>query len=1060
MVKHKNKHNKTKRHSLKKVSKKSKRTEKILAKKRHGSVEPIIEDDPLRRFVETTSDLGGLSQPIGKLRLVALEHALRMPISDDGSLPPIMEDYNYSQPATPGKSNWLQLGPTATPDAQTLSTYYYWPANISAIVTGRITSIVIHPKNGNVIYVGTALGGVWKTIDGGRNWIPTSDYAPSLGIGALAIDPNDPNDNEILYAGTGEGNISWYDLIGITHPENYYGCGVLKTTDGGKKWVLLNKNNNPFNGASFYRIVIDTFNSLIIFAATSYGLYRSIDGGENWTKMKIGTGQNDDLMKVTDVVINPKNPNVVYAAIGGRGLYRSENANEHDPRWKGLILDDIDPNNIGTTKIVSRISLDISRTDPNILYVLAASGERVDRFYKIVDKGSEISWQRITLPGEETKSSPWIKDSIGEQGTYDLNVAIDPNDPDIVYLSGISLWKAVRNPKMDTWGIEDIGKPIHPDQHAFAFDPEYSFIIYAGNDGGLYKSTSGGQIWTDSINEGFCITQFEFIDQHPDSDSVIFGGTQDNGTLQYHNSPAFYFSDYGDGGFVSIDRNNPNNVVHEYTNNQLYFSSEAGRIRPYSWADIKVVDKEGNDPPCLFYAPFTLDQENPENIAFGGDKIYLDADQGKKGWKGLDGPIDLMLDQAIEKTPAELVSAINFVNSNLLYAATIYGKIYRATKTQNGWKATRIDGGSLPKLYVWDVQGMPNNPDTIIVIMAGYGTETEPPSHIWRGTLLENRDRSFKWEPINGSGIGELPHTPINALIIDDDNPDCIYVGTDIGVFRSSNKGKSWIRFSENLPVCAVYDMRLHPKARLLRVATHGRGMWERQLDVKSCNDVNLFVRNNLMDTGYFQDSSDITAAFSDPLQGEDGGIKLNDKLTWDMCPDIKIDSPNKVLGFYQFDDIDNVDYVKFESRLQNRNPRRGDICNVYVQVHNRGIRLLVESVSIRLFYAYKSADKKYPSLPDNFWISNSPSSTDSWKQIIPTRNLPEGKKTLTNTEPTVLAWQWYVPDEISANEFGILVIVESPEDPIPQGSKEIFNVEKLVRTDRHVGLRTIKLSD
>jgi len=353
---------------------------------------------------------------------------------------------------------------------------------------------------------------------------------------------------------------------------------------------------------------------------------------------------------------------------------------------------------------------------------------------------------------------------------------------------------------------------------------------------------------------------------------------------------------------------------------------------------------------------------------------------------------------------------------------------------------------------------MPDNPDTIIAIMAGYGSETEPPSHIWSGTLSENSDSSFAWEPINGTGIGELPHTPINALIIDDKNLDCIYVGTDIGVFRTSNKGKSWIRFSENLPVCAVYDMRLHSQSRLLRVATHGRGMWERQLDVNSCNDVNLFVRNNLMDTGYFQDSSDITAGFSDALQGEDGGIKLNDKLTWDMCPDIKIDSPNEVSGYYQFDDIDNVDYVKFESRLQHRNPRTKNVCNVYVQVHNRGIKPIVENVTIKMFYAYKSAQDKYPPLPDDLWTSNSSSSTGSWKQITPMRNLPEGQKTLTNTEPTVLAWQWF-PDEVEAKELGILVVVESSEDPIPKDSKEILDVEKLVRMDRHVGLRTTKIT-
>ena len=173
--------------------------------------------------------------------------------------------------------------------------------------------------------------------------------------------------------------------------------------------------------------------------------------------------------------------------------------------------------------------------------------------------------------------------------------------------------------------------PIHPDHHAFAFDNFNPSIIYAGSDGGLYKSNNGGETWSDTINEGFCIAQFEVIDQHPTSDAILFGGTQDNGTLQYRNSPAFYFSDYGDGGFVSIDKDNPNNVIHQYTNSSLYHSKEAGQID--SWKSIDVLDNENKPPPALFYAPFTLDQENSKNIAFGSDRIFLDKNQGLGGWK-------------------------------------------------------------------------------------------------------------------------------------------------------------------------------------------------------------------------------------------------------------------------------------------------------------------------------------------------------------------------------------------------------------------------------------------
>jgi hypothetical protein len=144
--------------------------------------------------------------------------------------------------------------------------------------------------------------------------------------------------------------------------------------------------------------------------------------------------------------------------------------------------------------------------------------------------------------------------------------------------------------------------------------------------------------------------------------------------------------------------------------------------------------------------------------------------------------------------------------------------------------------------------------------------------------------------------------------------------------------------------------MQLHSESRLLRIATYGRGIWERKLDAKSFSDVNLFVRKHLMDTGYFplppppspsplSSEPPMFASFADPLQNENGGVKLNDILTWDMCPDIKIDSARGDPPVYQIDTSDDVDYVKFENGLQHRNPKQGDMCNIYVQVHDRGIK-------------------------------------------------------------------------------------------------------------------------
>ncbi len=213
------------------------------------------------------------------------------------------------------------------------------------------------------------------------------------------------------------------------------------------------------------------------------------------------------------------------------------------------------------------------------------------------------------------------------------------------------------------------------------------------------------------------------------------------------------------------------------------------------------------------------------------------------------------------------------------------------------------------------------------------------------------------------------------------------------------------------------------------------------------------------MDTESLISSDTIEAAFSDPLQDENGGIKLYDELSWDMCPDIKIDAQRGNPPFYQFENIDDVDYVKFQTRLQHRNPKREEICNIFVQIHNKGIAKSAENVSVKLFYADMLPDGTYPDLPKDFWICTKPLMQNSdWKSIGSTRYLPEGRKTLTNTEPTVLAWQWVIPKEIN-HKAGILVIVESPEDPIKPNNK-ILNVVDLVKVERHVGLKTINILD
>src|SRR5581483_11562036 len=237
---------------------------------------------------------------------------------------------------------------------------------------------------------------------------------------------------------------------------------------------------------------------------------------------------------------------------------------------------------------------------------------------------------------------------------------------------------------------------------------------YAGSDGGIYKSSDGGASWSDTINEGICITQFEFMAQHPTSDSVVFCGTQDNGTEQFRNSPVFNHADDGDGGYTAIDSAQPKNVISTYYGPSPKRSTQGGKFG--TWLSVS----GGLAGGALFYPPLTLDDTNSNNIAFGTDRINLDAAQGTGGW-----PTKVTLPGIVGN-----VSAIHYVNSNLIYAGTTSGQVYCLRKVGVAWTATAIHAAPLPGNWIWDVAARPDNPNVVIVVMSGFGIK-----HVWRGDV-------------------------------------------------------------------------------------------------------------------------------------------------------------------------------------------------------------------------------------------------------------------------------------------------------------------------------------
>jgi hypothetical protein len=948
-----------------------------------------IEDNPRLRYQRLSAD-----QFTGTPKGVSLARLREAAVEDTKDMAPRHE--TPTTPATPGGNNWVQLGPLAIPNGQT-----YGGAGV--VVTGRVTGIAPDPIDPNTVYVAGARGGIWKTTDGGITWKPTSDNAASLAIGALVIAPSD---GQTLYAGTGEGNIYYYRIVYNLSSinESYSGSGILKSSDGGATWTL--QGSNQFTGACFYRIAVHPTDPNTAFAASSLGLYRTTNGGAAWTQLTNGLPAiSASVIAATDIMFDASTPDTVYVAFWGSGIYKSTNAAAVSPSWTKL--------GGGLPSAgVGRISIAISPTAPLRVYALIANepSDTLIGFYASPDGGT--TWSSVAAAS-----------GVNVYGAYTSNVAVDISTPDVVYLSGVSLHKAVNT--AGVWSVTDIGEAIHPDNHAFGGHPTNHLVIYAGSDGGVYKSSDGGVTWDDTFNEGLCLTQFEFIDQHPTSDAVIIGGTQDNGTEQFRNSPAFYHSADGDGGSAGIDHTNPLNVIHTYYGASPERSTQGGAIT--SWTSVSA----GLGGSSLFYPPLAYDQTNSQNVAFGTDGVYLDAAQGTGGW-----PVSVALPGISGN-----VSAISYVNSNLIYACTSSGQVYRLAKSGASWTASAIHSAPLPVGYwIWAISTLPGDINTVVVVFAGFGVR-----HVWRGSVAGS-GTSANWTDISGTGANHVPDIPVNALCIDPSIPNTFYVGTDIGVFQTLDGGANWLQFSDGLPNVAIYDLQLHAATRLLRAATHGRGLWERKLDVMSMSNVGIYVRDHLLATGRTSPTvSPVTATFDDPLQQ----VAVGDLLYWWMCADAKVDSPAATTHTYQMP-VSAVDYLAFETKLAHTDPQRTVTNRVYVQIHNRGIEPAT-NVTVKILYA--DATPGLPNLPPDFWTAfPGNGTTTNWKPIGTAQTIAS----ISPTRPEVLEWDW-VPPATAAQHSCLLIVADCASDPIPAVNK-VFDISTLVTTEERVGLKNLHL--
>jgi photosystem II stability/assembly factor-like uncharacterized protein len=645
------------------------------------------------------------------------------------------------------------------------------PAPIATAATGRISTIAVHPTNPAILYVGGAQGGVWKSSDGGATWAPTSDGECSLAMGSIAIDPVTP---DILYAGTGELHFSG---------DSYYGCGVLRSTDGGSTWTQLGASifDTNVGGARVSRILVDPVSagsavSTTVYAATSVGVYRSTDSGLNWTRVLEGIA--------TDLVRDPLTPATLYAAIGSpagdarNGIYRSTDGGRTWNRLGGGF----------PTGDVGRIALAIAPSAPATLYAAiqtsfgAATGSgQLFGIYRTTDAGN--AWSRAAATGADCGTQCW----------YDLVIEVDPLDATAVWFGGVLLFRSTDGAA----SFRNVLGNVHVDQHALTFDPGNPGTLYVGNDGGIYRTTTAGATWQ-SLNTNLALTQFYAgISPHPFDPFFALGGTQDNGTLEFAGVPTWENVLGGDGGFTAIDYGNPA-IAYAETQWSVNsgFSGPRRRIAPGPFvrlvAGINAADR------ALFIPPLVIDPANPAVLYFGTFRVYRTANRAES-WTAISPDLTGGVGRVSAIAPAPSDPAT-------LYVGTSDGNLQVTRDLGTSW-SLRENG--LPDRYVTDIAVDRLQPGSAVLSVSGFGT-----GHVFRTTDFGNA-----WTDISTS----LPDVPVNAVI---EIGAEIFVGTDLGVFVTQDLGATWTPFVNGLPNVAVFDLAYANETGIAIAGTHGRGMF------------------------------------------------------------------------------------------------------------------------------------------------------------------------------------------------------------------------------------------
>jgi hypothetical protein len=919
--------------------------------------------------------------------------------------------------AVPGQNNWTPLGPGVLARGQTTN---------RAAVSGRISGLAIAP-GGLRAYVATANGGVWRSDNGGVSWRstmdgfdqdPTNFASTSLACGAIAIDPAAP---DRVYVGTGEGDTDALFGARITNAlPSYRGIGPIRSDDGGQTWV--GETSSPsLAGFAFFQMAVDPADREHVVAATTNGLYERVPaaGGFTWERRRTG-------VHTAVVVARAAGVTTWFAAARGDRVYRSTNGNTWASAGTGF------PTGAG------RIALGVQPDNPNVLYAFIATAGGALHSVRRLDGGAG-AWQNITgvpavLPGS--------------QGDYDLCIAVDPNDANRIYLGGDffnaspfpgSIWRCAVTASSTGFSMTavSIGQNAHADVHALAHVPGDSSRLWAGTDGGLFvHANATGAGGFEARNTGLHTLCVNFLGQHPTEPAVLYVGLQDNGTAKGTGEQVWRHVLFADGGYCVVNWNDPFRVLL-FANGNVFRATDGG-LDYTSWTQVtppgatwQVMAEPLVGPPRNPASPAEADI-----VAFGvGRTIFISSDFGTS-WP----------DQPTLPAGSGSAFAMVFASATRLFVGTTIGRVFRLDDTgPGGWTVTRLDnaaGGALPLAGLVTDIAVDRSDATLRSVYISFGGSGDF-RHVWRfdGTAWAARSGTA------GSGT-ELLDVEHNALQYDTAT-NRLYVGADIGVWESADGGSTWAPLSNGLPDAPVYDLQIHPGSRLLRAALHGRGVWEWKLDPPVLPDVELYIRDTMLDTGRGEN----TDGRSDPSIFPTGPVfhYLGPNIKVDVPTPLGYQTPTTAIDFLTFNEV----IVDGSNGVATNAPPPTVHNRVYVEVHNRG---RVDAAAVQVMAAITNAATGLL-LPAGYTANVTAGTAlpgPAWTTIgVRTlSDLRAGHPQIVHFDlpSTVLPLPASLP---GSSHYCMVVFLHSAQDPFTSTQR---NVDLLTLADRKVGQKNLHI--